>query len=685
MKIFKFVLLFIILVIFFLIALFKDVFFETNLIKTVLPQGIKNSKDIVEIANKNSSLIKIVFSNRIQQKTFLEEINQDFFELYKTNFSAYMNLYIENSANFLSDEDSILIKNKSFDEIYNNAINKLYNPLFIQIVPFEIDPYFLLSDFLMQNNTSINTNKSTITTELRIKNDKGLSPDEINNEISNLIKIQNKLSDKNSPIFIAGSPMHSYYTSKNAKIFINIISILSLIFICCLTHFYFKSIKIILPVIISVSFGILAGFCSVKLMFESFQVVTLVFSTALIGLGIDYSFHYFFNKTDSKNFIKKLSLSLFTTVLPFFALYLSGIELLKQISVFTVSGLIAIYCFVLLFYPYFNILSAKNTIKINKKILSIFLCIISIISFLGYLKLNFNDSLSSLYIPSKKLLEAEKVYEYSTGKENLKMQIISINGDNIEKILEQEENISEKLKKLNIDYISTSKFFPSLKKQKENINLIKELYKNNLNKLSDILTKEQINNLINKNFEPVSAPYINEFMQNENTSLMYVFSDKTLEIENNNVKIINIKKSIENCLKEYRTKLIKIIPAIILSVLIILSIFMGLRKGIMVFLPSLLGMLTSLGITNFILGELNLFSIISLCLVIGFTIDYSIFKSDEEKNSSDAIFSSAITTAFSFGLLSLTSFKLISTIAIVLFFGIIISYSYCILLLKKGS
>ena len=46
------------------------------------------------------------------------------------------------------------------------------------------------------------------------------------------------------------------------------------------------------------------GFVAVNLFFESFQLITMVFSTTLIGIGIDYSYHYFFAEKIDKTFIK---------------------------------------------------------------------------------------------------------------------------------------------------------------------------------------------------------------------------------------------------------------------------------------------------------------------------------------------------------------------------------------------
>ena len=72
-------------------------------------------------------------------------------------------------------------------------------------------------------------------------------------------------------------------------------------------------------------------------------------------------------------------------------------------------------------------------------------------------------------------------------------------------------------------------------------------------------------------------------------------------------------------------------------------------------------------------------------MVLGFTIDYSIFRTNSHKQTEDAVFVSCITTAFSFLLLSLTGFKLISSITFMLFMGIISSYITGYLIFNKDK
>src|SRR5699024_7731103 len=115
-----------------------------------------------------------------------------------------------------------------------------------------------------------------------------------------------------------------------------------------LFKFYFKNIKILIPVILSILFGFLFGFSISTLIFKKLHILTFVFSTTLIGIRLDYSLHSFL-VGDEKNFIKNLTVSMLTTVFAFLILLFSNMEILKQIAVFTSFGLIGVYLFVVVF------------------------------------------------------------------------------------------------------------------------------------------------------------------------------------------------------------------------------------------------------------------------------------------------------------------------------------------------
>jgi len=699
-KIFKFIilpLLFLTLS-FWAIALKGNV--ETNLLKTLLPANIIKATNIIPIANKSASVIKVVFESAEEKSLeelknkFIEALDTKYFDVNTPNVSGLLKQYLSNPTNFLSEPTRAMLKSKKYDEVYSKSIMALYNPAGIQLSPIDRDPYLLFDDFITQNsqltqNTNQFNDKYFDFLTLKIKNQEGLSPDLSNKKISELVKIQKDLTQQNSKIYLAGSPIHSYHTSTHSVIAINLICIMSTLLIMVLTYYYFKNIKILIPIALSIIFGMLCGYIASKLWFENFQILTMVFSTTLIGIGIDYSYHYCFKEKFDKTFVKNLSLSLITTLIPFALLYTTQIELLKQISVFSVFGLSAIYLFVLIFYPCFDFTKPQKSLHFPIKIYRLALATLLILSASGFTKLQFNDSLTALYTPSKELLTAEKLYDKISGNFRKDTQIITIKGSNLNDILQKEEIFTQDLSQNNIEYISLSKFIPSEIRQKDNFNLVKELYNNNLNNFVSILSQKQISKLKNQKFRPVlfninDYPFLSDFLLTPTTSLVFAFSDKEIQVQHDFAGIVNFKQNIQKYMKEYREILYRIFPFAITLVALILCILYRLREGLKLLLPPCIGIFAATGLSSILLGELNLFSLISLFLVLGFTMDYSIFRAQREKAVEDAIFISSLTTSFSFLLLSITGFKLLSSISLVLFFGIHVSYlSGYVLFFKK--
>ncbi len=687
-KTLKFIIVFALLAILVFLALTLRGNVETNLLKTILPSDIAASTDIIPIANKSASVIKVVFeADSVQnldklRDDFIASVDKNYFEINKPDVSNLLNQYLSHPANFLSDSARELLKNEKYDEVYARGLQALYNPTGIQLSAIDKDPYLFVDDFILANSKFYRTVSSSDDKyydflSIKIKSKEGLSPDLSNKKIAEIVQLQKSLTNSSSKIYLAGSPVHSYTTSTNSVVSINIICFLSTLLIAIMTYYYFRSIKVLIPIALSIIFGMLAGYVATKLWFDNFQIITMVFSTTLIGIGIDYSYHYCFSDNFDKTFIKNLSLSLLTTIVPFALLYLTGIELLKQIAVFTVFGLSAIYFLVIFFYPCFDFPKPQKSLKFSYKSYKITLIILMLLSVAGCVRLHFNDSLTALYTPSKKLLNAEKLFNEVSGNFSQNTQFITIKGAAFEEILQREEKVCEKLTQNQIEYLALSKFIPSKSRQAENFALVQKLYANNPDAYRGILSAGQIANLKKQTFSPVefninSYPYLSDFMLNPTTSLILVFTPDNISVDEDFARVVNLRSDIEKYMKKYREILFAIFPFVFL--ILILVVIYALKRNLKLLLPPVLGIFGAAGLTSFILGELNLFSLISLYLVLGFTMDYSIFRAGGSRHVEDAIFISALTTAFSFLMLSTTGFKLLESISLVLFFGILISY-----------
>ena len=659
---------------------------ETNLAKSILPENIVKNSRIIDVADMQSKSVKVIFES--DDENSLEELKQNFVdEVDKKNFLPanldflrLLDWYSNSPVNFISPQTRALLLEKNYNAVYEQSLARLYNPAGIPLVEVSKDPFLLLTDFLLSNNLGSKNyyiDGKYYDSEIFKLN---AAQDMQSPAIANLIKLKNKYSDGKNNIYLAGTPVHTYQTSISSSVSINIICFLITVLIIFLTYYYFRSFKILLPIALSILFGFLAGFAISKTIFSTFHIITFLFGTTLIGIGIDYSYHYIFSENFDKSFVKDLTLSLLSTMMAFSLLYFLKIDILNQIATFTNAGLAAIYIFILTIYPCIKFPKSVRFFKFqfNKKIkISVIIFVIfSIIT--GLLKVNFDDSLTSLYTPAKNLLKAEKLFNKISNQEGVKGVILAVKGESLQKILENEESVTSLLDKKGINYLCISKFIPSIKRQEENETLTKLLYENNLKDYKGILSDKQINLLINEVYKPQGIEiedfsFFKDLLLNNNTSIIISFSDFIPEV-NKNIEIVDFQGTVSKYLREYRIGFLKILPVIYFLLYFILVLSYGYKQALKMFLPLLISSVFVIAFVSLMGIDLNLFNLLGLLLALGFTVDYSIFGRKNLVKNETAIFLACITTALSFLLLSFTTFKLISTLALTTSLGVIFNY-----------
>lgn len=670
---------------------------ETNIIQAVLPNNSQN-KQLLNLTKNFSDNINIIFEADSEEasenlkNTFYEKLDKNEFDKQDIDFESIFNEYRNSQDYLLSNNDRKLLLNNDYKQLENNAKNELYNPFGVVLTEFETDPYLLFSNFLFSLNEK-NGSQNAIFYNNKYYSILTLKPakDFKIGNIKTLIRIKSELEGENNKIYLTGAMIHSYYISQNSEKEINIICIITSIFILGLTFLYFRSAKILIPIVFSILLAVLTGYMVTSIIFKEVHILTFVFATTLIGICIDYSLHYFLEQ-DIKNIIKPLTSGLITTVSAFLILLFSDMILLKQMAVFTATGLIFVYLLVILFYPllkfninfypkyFFNILN-------NKNLKMIILPIILLIIVIGLFNIKFNDDIRSFYIPKGELFESEQLLQKLKNEKNI--SFLLVNNTDFQNLLEENEAIAQELASKNINYISISDFLPSVKRQKENFELKRELYKNHLNSFNDFLTTEQIKTLQNSKdnnrylYYGNKLNFLDKFLVDKNTTVIVLFNLTSSPVNNKNAKFINIADDISNIIQKGRNNCKNLFLPILLVLYIIISLFFGFKNSFSVLLPPVAGSIFSLALFGLLNIEVNIFNMLAIFLIIGFSLDYSIFRFNGVKNSENAVFISCITSVFSFFLLSMTSFRLISSFGLMLSIGLLTSYILSFLLISK--
>lgn len=663
---------------------------ETNILNAVFSND-SGDKTIVKLSGRYSSKINVIAESDDADKSsqaiekFYEMTNKSVFKQKELNVNKMLDNYKKYQYNLLSSKNIKRLENNYYEAVTAESLENLYNPLGIMLLPLDDDPFMLFTDYIKSlssgtgDYSSINYNDkyySIITIE--INPDLALSPTKINGEIKKLTQQQNKLSVDGVKIYLTGTPIHSYYASSRSMLEINLICILSVIFLLGLFKYYFSDLRLLIPTLTSIGLGMLLGYIVCTLIFPSIHVLTFVFSTTLIGICIDYSLHYFIEKDLSKIF-KSLTVSMLTTVSAFAVLLFSGVELLKQIAVFTMTGLFSVYLMVVLFYPLLKIDTKQRTIgfSLSEKTKKILLYSVAAVAFCGLFFIQFNDDIKDMYVPSKKLAGAEKLYKEVTDN-NSKITFAIVRGNNLQDILEKEEAL---IKEVNFTKIQAlSKYLPSHKQQAKNRELRKNLYNHSLKNYATFLSSEQVNKLLTEEYP---ADYLDmdknsifsEFLIDKNTSLVMLYDIKDPQvIIDNGYEYIDVQQSISDRIKNCRINCLVMLLPIFVILFILLSVIYKPKNTLKILTPSILATTFSIGVLSIFNVEINLFHVLAIFLIIGFGLDYSVFKAGGIKGSKDAVLLSCLTTVFSFLLLALTNFKLISSLGLILSIGLSVSY-----------
>lgn len=682
---------------------------ETNILKAIFSN---NEKVIVDLSTKFSAKINVIVESDSAEtaettaKNYYGQIDQTKMKTSDADIKGIIENYERHHYGLLSTKSERLLREKNYEQIEHNALELLYNPIMQPIGSIDDDPFLLLTDYVMSlstthdisNFTPIQLNdKYYSLIMLNVDGDTALSPSIMNEEVKRLVILQKELSTKDVKIYLTGTPVHSYYASTKSAGEINLICILSSLFIIGLIYFYFRSLKPLLPIAVTIGAGIWAGFLVTSLIFPTVHILTFVFSTTLIGICVDYTLHFFVSHEKDtscdeviKEIFKSLSVSLLTTASAFVVMLFSNFILLKQIAVFTVTGLATVYLFVILFYPLFctNIYNPAHIkhFSIPEKFNKPILIAAGIIIAVGLFRIHFDDNIKNMYVPPKHLLNAEKL-QSELIKSNEMMSIFVIEGKNLQELLEKEESITYELSKDNIEFQSLSKYLPSLKRQKSVQNLKKKLYLKRLNDYAVFLPSDKRREVIDEALTPYPLNYNikfealkNNFLINENTSIVAAFGYEGGEI--NGSRVINFQKDISSQIKKCRIICLSLLLPIFAILYLLLAKIYDFKSAGKIVLPSILAGGVSLGLLGIFNQPVNLFHIIAVFLIIGFGLDYSVFRFGGAKKSADAVLISCLTSVFSFTLLALTGFKLISSLGIILAIGLLFSYIFSLVCIK---
>ena len=211
-----------------------------------------------------------------------------------------------------------------------------------------------------------------------------------------------------------GVPVHTASAVSKSRREVGVLSAVSSLLILAIALVAFRPLSRIWYVVALLVFSVSAGVMALVVTSPSFHVMTIVFGTTVLGLVVDYSFHWLLCRSDDwRHPARNLAISFLTTALSLAPLWFSSLPILRETATFLVSSLAAAFVFAVLFCPAPEKpcceTAPRRPLRIAKGALRAALVVAAVAVAALAPRLRVATDPASLYVPSPELLEPERI------------------------------------------------------------------------------------------------------------------------------------------------------------------------------------------------------------------------------------------------------------------------------------
>lgn len=532
----------------------------------------------------------------------------------------------------------------------------------------------------------------------------------------------------NTEIMQRGTLFYSDYASQQAQKDISTIGVISGVGIILLMLLAFRSLKPLWLTLLSLSMGVLTGTVMTLFTFGEVHIMTLVMSTSVVGISVDYALHYLTERmvhgqqetplASLRKLFPILLLAVITSSMAYLILLFAPFPGLQQLAIFAASGLCGAFLTVVCWYP---ILACNLPVRQVKSLPLLQRWINSwlynrtmrwgiplfalLIIATGVARLHIDDDIKSLQsLPPELQQQEQKIATLTSQSGDQKWFIVY--ADNPQQTLQRLEQLAAKLVQAKADgWLNDYRLLPlpSLQRQQENIQLIKhktpaiiaELQAAGLpvkaTKISTMTLTPQVwqNSVVSEGWRLLWLT-----LANGQSAALVPVSGVTnpqglnqLAQTTEGVHWVDRHSEFNQLFSVYRQYLSGLLLVAIIAISLLFLYKFKLAQGLRSIVPTLLSVGIGLAMLGFSGQPLNLFSLLALVLVIGIGIDYTLFFSNPNGTPATSLLSivmAALTTQLTFGLLALSHTQAIAGFGLVLTGGILTAFLLSPLALPKN-
>ncbi len=529
-------------------------------------------------------------------------------------------------------------------------------------------------------------------------------------------------------IFKSGVFFFASDAATKAKTDISRIGVLSLIGMLGVLTYVFRSLTRVLLPFLSIFVGVAVAFSVTHILFGSVHVLTLLLGVSLIGIVVDYAIHYCFHidgrKTISSNkyLYRAMLLSLLTSLVGFAALGLSDLLALHKLAVFACCGLFVAWLTVISLAPWLLsgaqsmrqpawTVALRNTEGLFARISHPFIIVLALTLFVLYLFwLVYGDEGSDdprqFISPAPALLASERVVS-AVLNDTEPGNFLVVEGKDANQMYKRFSQWKGLLSQSE-GFDSIFEFLPAPGDQLKNYLLQENLYQESgaIRRLTNQLEiDEEVYERLKAEFlaakqrvlQPsevltrFDAPISLLWQESGNYNYCIVLIPKGRDVSKlsaaaeqvEGITYINSVVLAKMALSEQRRAASwMLLAAYVLISSILVMRFRKINSLLMLLVP-LAATVSTVLILSAVGQPLNLFHVMALYLVLGLGMDYVIFSREMPSNelTSQAIFLSAVTTVFSFGLLAISQIPVVHAFGITLLIGNTLNFIFALLFL----
>lgn len=527
-----------------------------------------------------------------------------------------------------------------------------------------------------------------------------------------------------------GFSFYAHEATRSAKGEVSTIGVGSLIGLLLLVIATFRSLRPLSLIVVSILAGCAIAMAVTLTVFGFVHLFTLVFGASLIGVSVDYSFHYIADDafgeydwtplTGIRNIFPGITLGLITSILAYLALTVAPFPGLQQLAVFSTAGLIGAYltllCMCRLWRRRFAVQQGSIVLRFASSYLELWrrftrrgqLVLFALLA-MGvaalWRSIDVDDDVRVLQSQPQELLAQEAAIQSLLGTAQAGTFVLAT-ADNAESLLRREEALRKTLDEM-IDsgavgsYQATSRWVPSAARQERSNDAWQGLMAARLSSLLDAIgvpgdaardisasatlasPRLSVEDWLR---HPVSEPFRSLWiagLEGGQASIILLFGVDDVDAlaaafeDVPGATVMNKGRELSALFGEYRARVAQLLILAYAVILVGLSLRYGLPRAGLLVIPPVLAGLVALVVISAAGESLNLFSFLALILVLGIGIDFTLFIAESRHELVATMFAitlSALTTMLSFGLLSLSSTYAVHSFGLTVLLGIACAY-----------